>query len=999
LETALGEEGALDSGVEPLRSFGDYDLLEEVGRGGQGIVYRARQRSLKRIVAMKVIPFGHWNTESHVKRFRFEAEAAAGLDHPNLVPIYEVGAHDGWCYFTMKFIAGRRLDAVIARQPLAARRAATLLAKLARAVHYAHQRGVLHRDIKPGNILVDAQDEPHLTDFGLAKFTADESTVTKTTDVLGTPAYMSPEQAAGGACDATTAADVYALGAVFYEMLTGRAPFTGTSAIEVIRWVTEREPQRPSQLHPALNRDLETICLKCLEKKPEKRYASALVLAEETERWLRGEPIYARQIAPAERLWRWSRRNPVVALLSAVSLLLVIALAVGSTLAALRVSRAEKRALAELWASQLAQARAQRLSGVTGRRAQSLDAVRAAARTKPSLELRNEAIAALALTDVVSSRLVREAGARFDRVVVDAAFTRYAVLQETGGVKIHSLQDHRLLAELTLPPYRSANGSFSPDGHWFAACVSAGNVFLWNLARVDAPPRSDFPLVYDAARSITFTPDSRVFALASRDNAIHFYNLESGEELPLLPLSGAAYRINFDPKGEKLAVMIGGSVQLWDFSQRKRLRSISHAGAGTVMDWHPDGRHMAVGGDNGDLWWWDTLTGNERPLPGHTAYVSGVQFDPTGTLLVTSSWDDTTKFWDGTLGRLLFEDRGTGPCQFNADGAQMAFSREQGELELATVVRSEIFHQWTSPLAIPPHIGGVDVSADGQWFVFCDRQKWFLADARDGRELAALPMPNGAWPKFHPSGRSIFTLAPETVLQWPIERGTNSAPYVNAPTTLVSAKGSEWQRFAISADGELLAIAGHYRSVLVDLRGPVRQIEFARGLRESHVALSPDKRCVAVASYHGNGVTVWNTADGKLIRHVVTNDNAQIAFSADGRTLATATARECCWWNVETWQLRNIFSLKLAAGYGVPLAFSPDGRLFALAVDRQRIRLFEAGTGEEVATLTPPELLNVEPIVFSKDGSLLLAGTGTGLVVVWNLRALRRELAAMNLDW
>ena len=285
--------------------FGDYELLEEIVRGGQGVVYRARQKSLNRAVALKVIALGQWATTPHLKRFRHEAEAAASLEHPQIVPIYEIGERDGSCYFSMKLIEGGQLDEVLRREPMSIRRAAELLVKIVRTVHFARERGILHRDIKPGNILLDRHGEPHLTDFGLARLIEQESTVTNSFDVLGTPSYMAPEQAAGHAKELTAAADVYALGAVFYHMLTSQPPFAGGTTYETIRMVLETEPRKPRLWNSKIDRDLETICLKCLAKDPEKRYASALELAEDLERWLGHEPIRARRSGVFTRSRKW----------------------------------------------------------------------------------------------------------------------------------------------------------------------------------------------------------------------------------------------------------------------------------------------------------------------------------------------------------------------------------------------------------------------------------------------------------------------------------------------------------------------------------------------------------------------------------------------------------------------------------------------------------------------------------------------------------------------
>jgi TolB-like protein/Tfp pilus assembly protein PilF/predicted Ser/Thr protein kinase len=331
--TGLGPlelEHDYDAEQEPSRiqmEFGDYELLEEIGRGGQGVVYRARQRSLNRTVALKIIGLGRWATKAHLKRFRLEAEAAASLNHPCIVPIYEVGERDGACYFSMGLVEGGQLDDVAKREPMPPRRAAELIAKVARTVQFAHEHGILHRDIKPGNVLLDAKGEPHLTDFGLARLVETESTVTRTLEVLGTPSYMAPEQAVGNNAAISSTTDVYGIGAVLYQLLTGQPPFAGGATYETIKLLLESDPRPPRLLNSKIDRDLSTICLKCLEKDPKRRYPSALALAEDLERWLKHEPIQARRTGIVTRGRKWVRRKPMTTLFAAA--MVALAAAVG----------------------------------------------------------------------------------------------------------------------------------------------------------------------------------------------------------------------------------------------------------------------------------------------------------------------------------------------------------------------------------------------------------------------------------------------------------------------------------------------------------------------------------------------------------------------------------------------------------------------------------------------------------------------------------------------
>ncbi|HKQ40521.1 MAG TPA: serine/threonine-protein kinase, partial [Verrucomicrobiae bacterium] len=346
----LGDESPLSFSSAPntpragerLRYFGDYELLKEIARGGMGIVYKARQVSLNRIVAVKVLLFGKFSSDTFVKRFHTEAEAAASLRHANIVAIHEVGEHEGQHYFSMDYIEGRSLAEVIRDQPLPAREAAEYLKTVAEAIHYAHQRAVLHRDLKPSNVIIALDGQPHVTDFGLAKRLEADSELTLSGQLLGSPNYMPPEQADHTRGQISAASDVYSLGAVLYHLLTGQPPFVAQTLEDTLLQLLNADAVAPDLLNPSVPRDLKTICLKCLNKDPLRRYHSADLLAEDLGRWLRDEPILARPAGKMEKVLRWRRRHPGVASLVATILLLVTLIAVVSIVPAFRINAARR---------------------------------------------------------------------------------------------------------------------------------------------------------------------------------------------------------------------------------------------------------------------------------------------------------------------------------------------------------------------------------------------------------------------------------------------------------------------------------------------------------------------------------------------------------------------------------------------------------------------------------------------------------------------------------
>lgn len=753
-----------------LRYFGNYELLAEIARGGMGVVYQARQVKLNRIVAVKMILTGQLANADEVRRFRTEAEAAAQLQHPNIVGIHEIGEQHGQHYFSMDYIEGTSLAALLRENSLPAKQAAAYLHTIAEAIHYAHSMGVLHRDLKPANVLMQrvenraqrAQSEsplasdtvncpstlspqpaafvPKLTDFGLAKRVPkfddteriggppDGSEMTMTGAILGTPSYMPPEQASGQRGTIGPAADVYSLGAILYESLTGRPPFRAATAMDTLLQVLNSEPAAPRLLNPAVPCDLETICLKCLNKEPQRRYATAQELADELQRFLNDEPILARPIGPLARTWRWCLRNRVVASLAAIVLLFLIAFPIGATVAALklryernvalqnfdratraetdatnqrnealssrdRAQRAESDATEKLWGSYLAQARAGRWSGRAGQRFDSLDALTKAAAIRPSAELRDEAVACMALPDV---RVAQQWKSESDPPGVvaacfDANLERYATYDATGTISVRRVADHAELFQLPGP------GSaiewtlrFSPDGQWLAAKYLNGSLRVWNLERRETTLTIAKGVSLGA---IDFSPDSGRIAIGDQSGSIHIHDTALGDELKRFSSLPNPYSLSFHPDGRLLAISSHTTfqVQVVDTETSRSVKSLGHSAGVRGMAWHPDGTQLATACGSGLAYLWTFPNGQPAVLEGHSNTVTHVAFNHAGTLLATYGWDGETRLWDPVSRKRQLRVAGEffANFAFSADDRRLAFKSSATELGVWDVASAD----------------------------------------------------------------------------------------------------------------------------------------------------------------------------------------------------------------------------------------------------------------------------------------------------------------------
>ncbi len=698
-----------------VQYFGDYELLEEIARGGMGVVFKARQVSLNRLVALKLISAGALATPDLVKRFKAEAEAAASLSHPNIVPIHEIGEHQGQHYFSMGLIEGRNLRQALARRRSGSNQlsvisnqshgrpkelnthhwslitSAKLVSTIARAVHYAHQRAVLHRDLKPSNILLDAQGEPHLTDFGLAKLIEKESTLTHTYAVLGTPAYMSPEQARGATKDVTTAADVYGLGAVLYEALTGSPPFAGGTSMETIRQVLDQEPRRPSILNPNIDRDLETICLKCLEKDPQRRYASADALANDLDRWLNREPIQARPTTGWERTIKWTKRKPAIASLTGL-LLICIGLGVSAVIWQWRNAvKAREEATQKAFAEARARERAdEALAVLEIQRAEEFfaagDSSRALAylarvlRQNPA----NEVAAARVLSALTLRRFsipltepFKHAAAVFSvQFSLDGQRVVTASLDKTARV-----WDAKTGQPLTEPLKHEAavhSAEFSPDGLWVVTASWDGKAQVWDAKTGQAPSET---LTHESGVvSAQLSPDGQRVVTASNAKTARVWDAKTGQPLAeLVKHDGAVVSAQFSPDGQRVVTKTSEdeTARVWDAKSGHPLTEpLNHEAEVYSAQFSPDSQRVVTASKDKSAQVWDAKTGQPLTEPlKHEAVVWLAQFSPDGRRVVTASGDTTARVWDARTGQPLTEplkhDGEVHSAQFSPDGQRV----------------------------------------------------------------------------------------------------------------------------------------------------------------------------------------------------------------------------------------------------------------------------------------------------------------------------------------
>ncbi len=969
-----------------LRYFGDYELLGEVGRGGMGIVYKARQLSLNRLVALKVVAPEQLASPKAVERFHTEAEAAANLDHPNIVPIYETSQIEGRHYFSMKLIEGQSLASRMAdfRLPIANVKSqggaastsrsqianrqlqiANLLAQVADAVHYAHQRGILHRDLKPGNILLNAAGGAHVSDFGLAKLVEGDSSLTLSGEVLGTPAYMAPEQAAGRVSQITVAADVYSLGVILYELLTGRPPFARATPIETLHAALHEEPPSPRLLNSAVARDLETICLKCLEREPGRRYTNAQEFGDELRRFARGEPIQARATTPTEKVWRWCRRKPALAA-SLLVLHVVMALGLAGILWEWRSAKTnataaranELSARESLYAADIGLAQ-QALASDNLR--QALDLLEKSVPKPGEPDLRGFEWRYL-WRQCQSDELFSLPG--HGDTVESVAFSPDGKRLATGSmdttVKIWDLASRRGMATLTNHTEPVDSVAFSPSGNVLAT-ASDNAVWLWDT-KTFRPLRS----LPDAILKAKFSPDGK-FLITGMTNGLIFWDTETWTALRKLELAGllrshpdwpnndsAEFGLAFTSDSHRVGVASNEGIRILRIPDLQetamlpdslpRLRPIAFS---------PDGRTIAAAALGHVVKVWDVETRHQTNLlSGHSDSVFGLAFSPNGTKLATASGDQTVKLWDTAKGELIRTFRGHAEevwdVVFSPDGKLLTSVSKGGAVKVSDALGS------SSEAGDLAGILPLGFDSTGNVVVVNVTNRMFTAfDPESSQPVSAWPVGKaGAIAAF----RSIFRDGRTAV----IIRGNPSDPLE------------------------------HPRIELWDLsRG---KLLFSQREATLRLGFSPKAGILATGGSDGS-VSLWRIPGGTR-QCVLTNAGFVLGFSADGAMLATFKEGEIDLWRVKG-QRTDRYATLTVAGEFQGTELSPDGRLLATAGADSVIRLWALPSGRPIATLTGHKRASIV-VSFSPDGRTLASCSDDGTVRLWHV-ATGRELLKFHL--
>jgi WD40 repeat protein/serine/threonine protein kinase len=1075
--------------AEPVRipEIDGYVIREILGRGGMGVVYRAEQVGLNRTVALKMILAGPHASPRDQARFRQEAEAVARLSHPNIVQVFDVGASDGRPYFALEYVGGGSLARYLRGDPQAVPPTIWLVERLAHAVDFAHRHGVVHRDLKPANVLLKIEERPgagdesttertaggssildpklaraeavpsfldsdrvtpKITDFGLAKRLGEQEGGTITGEVLGTPSYMAPEQASGKAQRVGPAADVYALGAILYEMLTGRPPFKGATPFDTVLQVLHEEPVRPASLRPGLARDLETICLKCLEKDPRKRYPQAADLADDLRRFRQGKPILARPVGKVERIWKWARRRPAYAALAA-GIVLVTALGfAGVTWQWQEAAKARDVALEEKREKELQTQEAEAARG----EAELARRKEADQRERARTSLYFSRIARSQLQWRVNDLTGAEETLNSCRPIVSLTDRRgwewhylnglyhvelfalnHALSGEDGGVvfrpdgeRIASIvggaprSDSEAASELRIWSARDGvvqrsttlEGSwrriaYRPNGKQLALASADGALIV-----IDAETSRERFRVRrhtDAILSVAYSSDGARIVTGSWDRTAEVCNAETGElQQKLKGHTGRVQSAAFQPDGRRVATGAwDGAVKLWDIRTGREVQEfLGHKGPVYSVAFSPDGTLLATAGSNGNLKIWDLAAGRAiQSLTGNAGAVLDMSFSPDGRYLAYGGGDGTVRVWDVESGveGVIFRGHAAPveSVRFSPDGQRLVSSSPgDGSIKVWDFTRHPEYatfaHTRSDVEALAFHANGDDILS----FTSGGRlQRW---DATTGVMKEELALPAIGTPE-NPSGPAVFDRGgrylaararddARTVLVWDTATGKERCALHGhmLPVTCL--------RF--SPDGKRLATCAS-ESRLDNAANEIKVWDVPEGVQVDSlqgqgailcVSFRGDGKHLALAK-KGGYVSVLNVGTREVLYNLSAHvgDTAAVAFSNDGRLLASAGVedRSLKIWDMEALARGSRRALRSAAPTQIGgLVFSPDDKRLA-AVSRDLVQIWDSATAQEVLTLRGATQRHWDPpfnpnLTFNADGSRLAASNWNESFSVWD---------------